>query len=136
MDYNPLFDRLWGADGVHPFGNPDRFDEYMKMGQEGLFDYQKREREFMEEYQRLEEEVFEFLRGDFKTTIVCKFNRQGYLVSHSVESINISQDLALMEELREELYIALDEERYEDAKRLQEDINKLREITEVRKPTL
>ena len=119
MDYNPLFDRLWGSDGVHPFGNPYNMD--------------KRLTEDMD-YEELETEICEFLKGDFKTTIVCKFNSKGYLVSHTVDCIDISEDRAILITTREELHKALDEERYEDAKLLQEKINKLWKITTI-KPT-
>jgi len=121
MDFNPLFDRLWGADGVHPFGDPYKFDEYMT----GEIEYEK-----------LDEEICEYLKGDFKTTIICKFNKQGYLVSHTAESIDISEPRAIMEQTRTELFKALDEDRFEDAKICQDKINQLRQILELRKPTL
>ena len=120
MDYNPLYDRLWGADGVHPFGDPYKFDEHMRIE---------------EVYENLEEEIYEYLRGDFKITITCKFNSKGYLVSHTVECVDISEDKAIMEYLRDELFKAIDEQRYEDAKVYQEKINKLRHVFEKTKPS-
>lgn len=118
MEHNPLFDRLWGMDGSHPFGDPFRFDEYMS-----------KEDEF-------EIEICEFLKGDFKTTIICKFNKLGYLVSHTANVEDIAETKVIMNNLREELDIALNEERYEDARTIQHRINSLRRLTEIGKPTL
>jgi hypothetical protein len=126
MDYNPLFDRLWGADGSHPFGDPFKFEEYMN---DKIVTSEP-------EYQYLEEEMYESIRGDYKTTIICKFNKEGYLVSHTAQCVDISEDKAIMTAMREELFNALEEERYEDARAYQEKINQLRHLTELRKPTL
>ena len=123
MDYNPLYDRLWGADGVHPFGDPFKFENYMS------------EERYDIVYENLEEETYEYLRGDYKTTIVCKFNSKGYLVSHTTECVDISEDRAIMEYIRNELFKALEEERYEDAKICQEKINKLRHVFDKTKPS-
>jgi hypothetical protein len=116
MKHNPLFDRLWGMDGSHPFGDPFKFEEYM-------------------EKEEFETEICEFIKGDYKTLIICKFNKAGYMVSHSVEVQNMAETNTIMSNLREELFQALDDERYEDAKVIHEKINQLRFITEI-KPTL
>lgn len=75
MDYNELFDRLWGFDGVHPFGDPFKFEEHMSSISN----------------EDLETEVCEFVKGDIKTTITCKFNKQGFMVGHSVLSTHIAE---------------------------------------------
>jgi hypothetical protein len=126
MEHNPLFDRLWGTDGSHPYGNPYEMERKMREELENKLDYEE-----------LETEICEFLKGDFRTTVICKFNNKGYMVSHTAHCEDISESKAIMNALREDLFKALEEERYEEAKRIQEHINKLRDITELRgKPTL
>jgi hypothetical protein len=79
MDYNELFDRLWGFDGVHPFGDPFKFEEYMETNSD----------------EELETETCEFVKGDFKTVITCKFNSKGFMVGHSILSTHIGDDTDL-----------------------------------------
>lgn len=116
MIHNPLFDRLW-REGINYFGSPYKLDEYMKT-------------------ENFEIEVFECIKGDFKTTVTCKFNSEGYLVSHQVECENIAEDTEIMKEMKDRLVEAIYEENYELAKEYQDRINRLRELTELKKPTL
>lgn len=81
----------------------------------------------------LEEEVFEVVKGDYKTIIVCKFNKKGYLVSHSAITRLVTDDT--MSKLKEQLTDALSKENYEEAARIQKLINSKREGDE-QKPTL
>jgi hypothetical protein len=87
------------------------------------------------EYQELQEEVIEILKGDFKTTLIVKFNKQGQMVSHTIHSEDTSRDRELIEKERADLMKALEEQRLDDAKMHQENINSLRHLMKVRKPT-
>lgn len=128
MEHNPLFDRLWGMDGSHPFGNPYEMEERWRKMTEEIGE--------LSDDEDLETEVCEFIKGDFKTTIVCKFNKLGYMVSHITHIENMAEANTIMKNLRDELFRALDEERYEDAKEYQDHINKLRHSVENKgKPT-
>jgi len=91
MDFNELFDKLWGWDGIHPFGDPFKFEEYMTQND-----------------QELQTETCEFVKGDFKTTIICKFNKQGFMVGHSVISTHVGPG----EDLQGMLEKALEKEDY------------------------
>lgn len=93
MDLNELFDRLWGMDGTNPYGDPFKFEEFMTGKDE-----------------ELETETCEFVKGDYKTVITCKFNKKGYLVSTSAISAYIGRDKK--EELEELLKKALEKEDY------------------------
>ena len=116
MENNLLFDKMWGIDGIHPFGNPLKFEDYMD--------------ERKEQLEELEIEVCEFIKGDFKTVIVCKFNKLGYMISHVVYHENLSDTQSIMTDMKNQLFSALEEERYEDAKNIQEQINKFRYMQE------
>ena len=117
MEYNPLFDRFWTSEG-NTFGSPDKLDDYMKED-------------------NFEIEVFESLRGDYKTTVTCKFNSNGYLVSHQVDCVNISEDTEIMAEMKDKLLDAIYNDDFEEASKYQDKINRLRELTELKgKPTL
>lgn len=91
MDFNELFDRLWGSDGVNPFGDPFKLEEFM--GSQG----------------EIETETCEFVKGDFKTIITCKFNKKGYLIGTSAVSTYIGKG----DDLEEILKKALEREDYE-----------------------
>lgn len=85
----------------------------------------------------LEVEVCEFIKGDYKTTVICKFNKRGYMVSHAAYTECIGENNAIMDNLRSELLDALEKEDYELMVFIQEKINKIRQIDELRgKPTL
>lgn len=120
MRNNPIFDRLFGLDLIHPFGNPFKLEQCMKdkVG-----------------YEKLDDEIFEVVKGDVKTTIVCKFNKEGYLVSYSSLSELIS-DSQILKTLKEDLHEAIDKEDYERATEVQKKINKIRDLEDQRKPTL
>lgn len=92
MDFNELFNRLWGFDGVHPFGDPFRFEEFMnqKTGE-------------------VEVETFEVIKGDFKTIITARFNKQGFLLGTSSSSEYIGD---AKESLEDMLKKALEKEDY------------------------
>lgn len=82
-----LFDRLWGMDGTHPFGDPFRFQEFMNSQGDG----------------ELETETFEVIKGDFKTIITCDFNKHGLLVSQSILCSYIKDDIDLDKLMQEAL---------------------------------
>lgn len=109
MEHSPLFDKMWGPEG-NPLGSPFRLDETMR------------------EYEEIESETFEIIKGDYKTTIVCKFNSKGYLVSHTTHSEDLRETAVIMEHLIDELHLAYEEERYEDIPDLQIKINKCRDL--------
>lgn len=85
-------------------------------------------------YEQLDTEVFEIIKGDVKTSIICKFNTKGYIVSYTAicKELNESE---ILTSLKEDLHSAIDKEDYEEAKTVQEKINKIREL-ESQKPTL
>lgn len=112
MKNNPIFDRLFGPDGIHPFGNPFRFEEYIK--------------ETFDSFENLTEEKLEFERGEFKTTIILKFNQKGFPVSHRVESVLIPQSETL-DELKSKLQKAVEKEDYSEAAKIQKTIRSLEE---------
>lgn len=85
-------------------------------------------------YEQLETETFEVIKGDFKTTIICKFNPKGYLVSHTAVVISLDES-ELIKILKDELHSSINKEDYEEAAKIQEKINKLRDL-ENQKPTL
>lgn len=120
MDYNSvlmlnlIFDRLW-KDGINPFGNPETL------------------RQALAEDKDFEEEVFEVTKGDYRTTIVCKFNEKGFLISHSSISEPIIDESMIV--LKTNLTQALDMEDYDEALRIQGIINRKRQGDE-EKPTL
>lgn len=87
-------------------------------------------------YDELEEEICEYIKGDFKTIVVCKFNKEGYLVSHTTECVDISDAVARLNNARESLMKALDDGDLLEVKAQQEIINKLRTVNEIRKPTI
>lgn len=93
MDFNELFSRLWGMDGSHPFGDPFKFEEFMTGKNE-----------------ELETETCEFVKGDYKTVLTCKFNKKGYLVSTSAVSAYIGKGES--EDLEAKLKEALEKEDY------------------------
>lgn len=105
MDFSSLYDRLWGMDGIHPFGNPDNLEEYMQDG-------------------KLEEEVCEFVKGNYKTVITCFFNKEGFMVGHTVVS-DLLDGKELLDQLYNQLNTALEEEDFELAVQLQRRINEL-----------
>lgn len=109
MEFNEMFDRLWGFDGVHPFGDPFKFEEYMNSRE-----------------QEIEIETCEFTKGNFKTVITCKFNKQGFMVGHSVVSHNLEvvQD---REYLENQLSAAIEAENYKLAADIKKQINELGE---------
>jgi len=109
MEHSPLFDKLWGPDG-NPLGSPFKLDDSMR------------------EYEEIESETFEIIKGNYKTTIVCKFNNKGYLVSHTTQSEDLREKAVIMEHLIDELHLAYDEERYEDIPDIQSKINKCRDL--------
>jgi len=80
------------------------------------------------------EEVFQIVKNDVKTTIVCKFNEQGYIVSHLCTSTPIKES-DTMKRLKDSLHRALNIDDHEGAIEIQEKINKLRDL-ENHKPTL
>lgn len=55
-------------------------EEFMFKNQLGFFDFDKPTEE------QYEVEEFEVTKGDYKTIITFKFNKQGYPVSHMYES--------------------------------------------------
>lgn len=71
----------------------------------------------------------EFVRGDYKTTIMCKFNEKGLLISHSITCDRINSNLLL---LTEQLHEAIETQDFRQAALIQAKINKVRES----KPTL
>lgn len=81
-------------------------------------------------------EVFSFIRGDYRTTITCKFSESGQLVSHTSESIDVSEYnhamLILKQDLMRELKNGCDQTKISE---IYSKINKLRDIQEF-KPTL
>jgi len=99
MDLNSLFDMLWGSDGMHPFGNPERLKQIL--GE-----------------QELEEEVCEFVKGNVRTKITYKFNKKGYLVSQQIVSTMIDQ-----EDLQSQLDEALAKEDYLKAAEIKKKMN-------------
>lgn len=115
MEHNPLFDKLWGPEG-NPLGSPFKLDESMR------------------EYDEIESETFEVIKGDYKTTVVCKFNSKGYLVSHTAQSEDLREKAVVLEYLIDELHLAYEEERYEDIPDIQTKINKCRDLQSI-KPT-
>ena len=115
MKYNPLFDVFWGPNG-NIIGHPCKLDEIMK------------------EYEEIENETFEVTKGDYKTTIICKFNSKGYLISHIGYSEDLKEKSPIMENLIDELHLAYEEERYEDISSIQKRINKCRDLHNT-KPT-
>jgi len=84
----------------------------------------------MEEF---EEEVFESVHGDYKTIIVCKFHKKGYLISHSIVTKSIIDEV--MFSLKEGLAKAIADEDWKMAVHFQELINAKR-TAEEEKPTL
>lgn len=112
MKNNPIFDRLFGLDGMHPFGNPFRFEEYIK--------------ETFDSFEEFAEEKVEFEKEEFKTTLTIKFNRKGFPVSHSVESTLLPQSQT-MEELRQKLQEAIEKEDYSKAAEIKKTIKSLEE---------
>ena len=79
------------------------------------------------------EEVFEITRGDYKTTIICKFDNRGFLISHSSSSVPLENEM--MKILKAALHTAIDTGQYEEAAEIQSKINKVR-TAENQKPTL
>lgn len=84
-------------------------------------------------YEKLTEEVVQFTKGDYKTTIILKFDKNGLLVTHSAISEYVQSES--MKYLKEELSLAIEEENFEKAAEIQKKINKVREADE-QKPTL
>lgn len=122
--FDDLFNRAFGPNG-NMFGHPTNLEKMLQM---------LRGEEMKEpDYSELEEEVFEVVKGDYKTTIVCKFNKKGYLVSHSAQTRMVVDDV--MKNLKEKLTNALQEENYEEAARIQKMINEKR-MGDEKKPTL
>jgi protein-arginine kinase activator protein McsA len=88
------------------------------------------------QYAKLEEETFKVVKGDVETNIVCKFNKEGYLVSMTSSSKPI-EETSIMKSLKDDLHAAIDEENFEKAAEIQKQINKLRQVEENKtKPTL
>lgn len=56
----------------------------------GFFDFDK-------EIEDLEEEEFEVVKGDFKTIITLKFNKEGFPVSRKFETLNIRDENRIKE---------------------------------------
>lgn len=75
------------------------------------------------------QESFEITRGDFSTTFSCKFNKEGRLVSYTVNCQEIKSS-RIMETLKEELMDAIEKEEFEKATEIQIKINKLRNLEE------
>lgn len=75
------------------------------------------------DFQELEKETFEVIKGNVKTTITYRFNKQGYPVSHTHQS-----EILLSEEdnINLEIENAVKQKDYERAAGLQK---KLKEIT-------
>lgn len=101
MRNNPIFDRLFGMDGIHPFGNPFRFEEYLS--------------ETFESFEDLKEEVVEIEKGNYKTIIRLKFNKEGFPVTHSVETYSVQKTDNSVEILKKELTEAIEAEDYPKA---------------------
>lgn len=110
MRNNPIFDRLFGPDGIHPFGNPFRFEEYIK--------------ETFDSFEDLVEEKVEWERGEFKTTLTIKFNKKGFPVSHQVETTMLPKSES-MEELKKKLQEAIQKEDYVQAAEVKKTIKSL-----------
>jgi len=109
MEFNEMFDRLWGFDGIHPFGDPYKFEEYIN----------SREKE-------IETETCEFIKGNFKTIITYRFNKQGFMIGHSVVSHNLGNTLT-KDDLENQLSVAIENENYKLAADLKKQINELGE---------
>jgi len=75
------------------------------------------------DFQELEKETFEVVKGNVKTTITYRFNKQGYPVSHTHHSEVI---LSEEDEINLEIENAVKQKDYERAAGLQK---KLKEIT-------
>ena len=85
----------------------------------------------------LEEETFETVKGNYKTIIVCKFNHKGYLVSHSVVTTLVIDEIHSM--LKDALIEAMDSKNHSEVARIQDLINRKREGEQIKpqqvKPT-
>lgn len=82
----------------------------------------------------METEVVSFIKGDYKTVIICKFNKDGSIISHSFMCEDISKTSYIMRILKEDLLLAIEINDQEKISDLQSKINKLRELEES-KPT-
>lgn len=80
------------------------------------------------------EKTFEIVIEDVKTTIVCKFDQEGFLISHYTKSRRIA-DSVLIKKLKQDLHSAIEKEDYKSATFIQGRINQVREI-ESQEPTL
>lgn len=122
--YNSLFDRFFGQDGINPWGSPFKLEKYLL--------------ERFDDEKDLEEEKFEVVKGNYKTTILCKFNKKGYMVSHSVVSEYVpSQEEEQLNLLKNEMREALKLEDYKRAAKLKPQIEKIEQQIENKgKPTL
>lgn len=85
----------------------------------------------------LEEETFETVKGNYKTIIVCKFNHKGYLVSHSVVTTLVIDEIHSM--LKDALVEAFENKDYDEMARIQDLINRKRDGEQIKsqqiKPT-
>lgn len=79
-----------------------------------IFNFEEYTDELFDDYEDLEEEKFEVVKGDYKTLITCKFNKKGFMVSHSFSSEYIKSEV-LKEDLQAQLKKALEEEDYKKA---------------------
>lgn len=110
MRHNPLFDRLFGQDGFHPFGNPFTFEEYLA--------------ETFEGYENLSEEKLVVDKGEFRTTIQIKFNSKGFPVSYQMDSTLLPTSRSFIE-LKEALQEAIKREDYSKASEIQKILKSL-----------
>lgn len=117
---NSLFDKFFNGlllgNGVFPsfekWGNPFKFEEY-EIGD-------------FKDFEDLEEEKFEVNKGDYRTTIICKFNKQGFMVSHSYLSEYVpSHNENELNELKTKLTSLVEAQDFEKAAEVQKQIRKL-----------
>jgi excinuclease UvrABC helicase subunit UvrB len=71
-----------------------------------------------------EEETFEVKKGDYISTIKCKFNKKGYLVSVSSESV-LNEKAKKEQELRREMKKAADAEDFVKAAEFKKKLSEL-----------
>lgn len=121
MKNSPIFDMMFGMSGINPFGNPYKLEKYLKdkYGDNGV----------------LEDEVFEVTKGDYKTVVICKFNKDGVLVS-TASTCNLIEPSYIMKVLKEDLIEAIEKEDFERAGEVQKKINMLRDYEDKGKPTI
>jgi hypothetical protein len=106
-------------------------EEFIKMAeqrflQSSLFDLMG----FVVKEEELKEETFTLNRGDYKTTIIVKFDKNGRPVMHSLQSsYEPSENQKKIKELRLKLNEAIKSEEYLTAQSISEEIKKLETST-------